>query len=225
MTRRRCPTTEGALDRGGARRRCSSAASAPDALVLGPGLGRARAAVDVRARRSRRRAGCRCVLDADGLNAHAGTRSSRWPGAPPPTVLTPHAGELGAAARQLPSAEIGAHRLWQRAPRRPRAARAIVVLKGDDTIVADPDGRVAVSRGGAPALATAGTGDVLVRRDRRATWPRAGPVRRRLRRRARRTRRRVALAAGRDRRRGRDRERRDRGAAARAARAPARGPE
>ena len=35
------------------------------------------------------------------------------------------------------------------------------MLKGDDTLVADPDGRVAVSRGGAPALATAGTGDVL----------------------------------------------------------------
>jgi NAD(P)H-hydrate epimerase len=35
------------------------------------------------------------------------------------------------------------------------------VLKGDDTIVAEPDGRTAVSPGGAPALATAGTGDVL----------------------------------------------------------------
>ena len=35
------------------------------------------------------------------------------------------------------------------------------MLKGDDTIVAEPDGRVGVSRGGAPALATAGTGDVL----------------------------------------------------------------
>jgi NAD(P)H-hydrate epimerase len=41
------------------------------------------------------------------------------------------------------------------------AALAIVVLKGDDTLVAVPDGRVAVSRGGASALATAGTGDVL----------------------------------------------------------------
>jgi NAD(P)H-hydrate epimerase len=40
-------------------------------------------------------------------------------------------------------------------------AGAIVVLKGDDTIVADPEGRAAVSRGGASALATAGTGDVL----------------------------------------------------------------
>ncbi len=35
------------------------------------------------------------------------------------------------------------------------------MLKGDDTLVAEPGGRVAISRGGAPALATAGTGDVL----------------------------------------------------------------
>jgi NAD(P)H-hydrate repair Nnr-like enzyme with NAD(P)H-hydrate dehydratase domain len=41
------------------------------------------------------------------------------------------------------------------------ATQAIVVLKGDDTLVADPSGRVAISAGGAPGLATAGTGDVL----------------------------------------------------------------
>ena len=45
--------------------------------------------------------------------------------------------------------------------RPPRSRRRSIVLKGDDTLVATPNGRVAVSRGFAPALATAGTGDVL----------------------------------------------------------------
>ena len=74
-------------------------------------------------------------------------------------MLTPHAGELGRLL-ELDSKEIERERL-----RHVRAAaeqaRAVVVLKGDDTLVAHPDGRVAVSQGGSPALATAGTGDVL----------------------------------------------------------------
>jgi NAD(P)H-hydrate epimerase len=76
-----------------------------------------------------------------------------------PTVLTPHAGEL---ARLLgcESAFVNAHRL-QCVERAARESGAVVVLKGDDSLVAAPDGRVAISRGGAPALATAGTGDVL----------------------------------------------------------------
>ena len=74
-------------------------------------------------------------------------------------MLTPHAGEL---ARLLgcESAEVGEHRLAC-AREAAAQAQAIVVLKGDDTLVAEPGGRVAISRGGAAALATAGTGDVL----------------------------------------------------------------
>ena len=74
-------------------------------------------------------------------------------------MLTPHAGEL---ARLLgrQSADVQAHRL-RSAREAASQANAIVVLKGDDTLVARPDGRVAVSPGGSSALATAGTGDVL----------------------------------------------------------------
>ena len=127
------------------------------ALGLGPGLGRSDGAFAV-ARELARDCGLPMVLDADGLNAHAGRLeqlSSRRAG----TVLTPHAGELGRLL-QRDSADIEAERL---AAVRTAAeqAGAVVVLKGDDSLVADPTGRVAVSPGGSPALATAGTGDVL----------------------------------------------------------------
>ena len=76
-----------------------------------------------------------------------------------PTVITPHAGE---AARLLgvTTAEVAAHRL---ASARTLAERtgAVCVLKGADTIIAAPDGRLAVRDGDDPRLATAGTGDVL----------------------------------------------------------------
>jgi NAD(P)H-hydrate epimerase len=98
------------------------------------------------------------LLDADGLNANAG-RLESLAGRRAATVLTPHAGEL-ARLLDCPSSEVAAHRL-RSARRAAGLSRAIVVLKGDDTIVAVPDGRAAVNPGGAPALATAGTGDVL----------------------------------------------------------------
>jgi NAD(P)H-hydrate epimerase len=128
-----------------------------DAVVLGPGLGRTEDAQAL-VRELVQRIDVPLVLDADGLNAMAGRleelRRRRWP-----TVLTPHAGELGRLLG-IDSQEVGRARL---AHARAAAARAqaIVVLKGDDTLVAAPSGRVAVSPGGAPALATAGTGDVL----------------------------------------------------------------
>lgn len=75
------------------------------------------------------------------------------------TVLTPHAGEL-ARLLDTDSHAIAARRLQQARAAATRSG-AVVVLKGDDTLVAARDGRVAVSPGDAPALATAGTGDVL----------------------------------------------------------------
>jgi NAD(P)H-hydrate epimerase len=128
-----------------------------DSLVLGPGIGREDAALEL-ARQIASTAELPLLLDADGLNAHAGaleTLASR----PAPTVLTPHAGEL-ARLLETDSGAVSARRL-ESAREAARRAQAILVLKGDDTLIAQPDGRVAVSRGGAAALATAGTGDVL----------------------------------------------------------------
>jgi hydroxyethylthiazole kinase-like uncharacterized protein yjeF len=127
------------------------------ALALGPGLGRQERAFAF-ARTLARDARIPMVLDADGLNAHAG-RLGELTERAADTVLTPHAGELGRLLA-LDSSAIESERL-----RHVRAAagqsKAVVILKGDDTLVADPSGRVAVSPGGAPGLATAGTGDVL----------------------------------------------------------------
>ncbi len=128
-----------------------------EALVLGPGLGRGEETFEF-ARAVAKRAEVPLLLDADGLNAHAGELEALAArGAA--TVITPHAGELGRLLGE-DSDSVQAHRL-DAARRAARAADAIVVLKGDDTLVAATDGRVAVSRGGASALATAGTGDVL----------------------------------------------------------------
>jgi NAD(P)H-hydrate epimerase len=132
-------------------------AASRGALALGPGLGRREPAAAF-ARAVASKAQVPMVLDADGLNAHAGRLgdlAQRSAG----TVLTPHAGELGRLL-SLESAAIDRERL-----RHARAAagesQSVVVLKGDDTLIAEPSGRVAVSPGGAHGLATAGTGDVL----------------------------------------------------------------
>jgi ADP-dependent NAD(P)H-hydrate dehydratase / NAD(P)H-hydrate epimerase len=128
-----------------------------DALVLGPGFGRHDEALEL-ARQIARDAPVPLLLDADGLNAHAGsmqTLAQREAAA----VLTPHAGEL-ARLLETDSGAVAAKRL-ESVRRAASAAGSVVLLKGDDTLVAGPGGRVAVNRGGASALATAGTGDVL----------------------------------------------------------------
>lgn len=127
------------------------------AVVLGPGLGRADSAREL-ARLAAAELETPLLVDADGLNAHA-ERLEALRARSAPTVLTPHAGELGRLLGRS-AAEIDAHRL---ACAREAAERsgAVVLLKGDDTIVAAPGGPVAINPGATPALATAGTGDVL----------------------------------------------------------------
>ncbi|HET8758302.1 MAG TPA: NAD(P)H-hydrate dehydratase [Solirubrobacteraceae bacterium] len=129
-----------------------------DAVVLGPGLGRTESA-QAFAREMFERIDVPLVIDADGLNALAGVFPEDLPQRRWPTVLTPHAGELGRLL-DVESSEVERQRLHH-ARAAAAQSRAIVVLKGDDTLVCSPNGRVAISRGGAPALATAGTGDVL----------------------------------------------------------------
>jgi hydroxyethylthiazole kinase-like uncharacterized protein yjeF len=152
------PDADGALVTGAADA-VLEAVERADAVALGPGLGRTDGsfalAVELIERIDRP-----LLVDADGLNALAHAGLERAAGRPAPTVLTPHAGELGRLLGR-PSAEVAAHRL---AAAREAAERsdAVVVLKGDDTIVAQPaPAPIGISRGGAGGLATAGTGDVL----------------------------------------------------------------
>ena len=116
--------------------------------VCGPGLGHdaaRRATAELLAARRR------VVLDADALGAHAG-RPESLAGA---AVLTPHEGEFtrvfGPVGADKPAA----------ARRAAALTGAAVLLKGADTVIAAPDGRVAINEGAPPWLATAGSGDVL----------------------------------------------------------------
>ena len=150
-----CPGGDGCLAPAGAKTLLRTFERAA-AGVLGPGLGRDPGSVEL-ARDVLGAIEAPLVLDADGLNAFAG-ELGRIAAREAPTVLTPHAGELGRLLGR-PSEEIAEHRL-EAARETARAASAVVVLKGDDTIVSDGE-RVAVNALSAPGLATAGTGDVL----------------------------------------------------------------
>ncbi|HEX3324893.1 MAG TPA: NAD(P)H-hydrate dehydratase [Solirubrobacterales bacterium] len=150
-----CPGGDGCLAPTSAKQLLRSFERAA-AGVFGPGLGRDPGAVEL-AREVLAEIEAPLVLDADGLNAFAG-ELERIAARQAPTVLTPHAGELGRLLGRS-SEQISAQRLAS-AGEAARAADAVVVLKGDDTIVTDGE-RVAVNSLSAPALATAGTGDVL----------------------------------------------------------------
>jgi ADP-dependent NAD(P)H-hydrate dehydratase / NAD(P)H-hydrate epimerase len=120
------------------------------AVALGPGLGRGD---DERAlvRHLLRELDVPVVVDADALFS---LESDEWPA---PRVLTPHSGELG---RLLGRDDVDEHRLEAVQAAADRFG-SVVLLKGADTLVAAPGEGVLVVDAGTPALATAGSGDVL----------------------------------------------------------------
>lgn len=119
-------------------------------VVVGPGLGRDGAA---RERIDHALASDRpLVIDGDALRLIDPDRLAERDA---PSVLTPHQGEFDALFG------TGSGNAIERAGAAAAQCRAIVVLKGATTLIAAPDGRVAVSAGGSPWLSTAGTGDVL----------------------------------------------------------------
>jgi len=147
---------DGGLAAGGLESALAAAAER-DALAVGPGLGTAPATREW-VRRLVLDSTSPLVLDADGLNAFAG-RAAELRERAGPAVLTPHPGELARLLAVEP-AEVLAERLTA-ARRAAELSGAIVVLKGFRTLVADPEGGVAVNPTGNPGMATGGTGDVL----------------------------------------------------------------
>jgi NAD(P)H-hydrate epimerase len=127
-----------------------------DVVVCGPGLGvnpDTRALVGAIVRTAR----VPLVLDADGLNAVAGTGLLR--DRPAETIVTPHPGEMSRLL-EITTAEVQGDRL-RVARQLASRDQVVVVLKGARTVVVAPDGRAAIVPTGNPGLATGGTGDVL----------------------------------------------------------------
>ena len=159
MTEPLMESSEGFLSAGSAAR-VQDLLGTRDTLALGPGLGtdpETARAVRLLALSARRGA----VIDADGLNAlsldHDSVVGLREAAAP--RILTPHPGEaarlLGVTTREVQADRLAAVTLLA------ERTGAVVVLKGDRTLIAKPNGTVAVNSTGNAGMATAGSGDVL----------------------------------------------------------------
>ncbi len=135
-----------------------NAAHQYDALLLGCGLGQAVGTQRFVTTLVRQPDLPPMVIDADGLNALA--QQADWPFAlPEDTILTPHAAELGRLCG-LSVQQVLATR-WSLARAKAAEWQTVVLAKGPYTVIAHPAGWFAVLPIATPALATAGTGDVL----------------------------------------------------------------
>jgi hydroxyethylthiazole kinase-like uncharacterized protein yjeF len=139
-------------------RRLATESARYDAVVIGPGLGRQPATL----RRTRGLIGelrVPTVVDADGLTA-LGEGRGWWRGLRSPLVLTPHPLEFSRLSGAEPPPDDDDAR--EAAARNAATSWGqVVVLKGANTVVAAPDEEPMRSDVATPALATAGSGDVL----------------------------------------------------------------
>jgi hydroxyethylthiazole kinase-like uncharacterized protein yjeF len=135
------------------------------ALLLGPGLGQSSYIREVilqvlehlRAISDDKRP--QLIVDADGLN-NLSALENWWSLLPSGTVITPHPGEMGRLCHGLKVSGGNIDRL-ELARNKAKEWQVILVLKGACTIVTEPEGRTRLNWLANPALATAGTGDVL----------------------------------------------------------------
>jgi ADP-dependent NAD(P)H-hydrate dehydratase / NAD(P)H-hydrate epimerase len=133
------------------------AAKKVSVIALGPGLS-TRGEASEFARELVARVKLPMVVDADALNAFDG-RAKELNGEGRVLVLTPHPGEMarltGLTVKEVEADRIGLARRFA------TEHKLTLVLKGWRTLVAHPDGRVAVNTSGNPAMAKAGSGDIL----------------------------------------------------------------
>jgi len=126
-------------------------------VAIGPGIGRDPETVQF-VHEAVRQTKVPTVIDADGLNAFAG--HTAWlDGRERPLALTPHPGEMSRLAG-ISIKEVQADRL-NVARNFAREHHLVLVLKGNRTIIALPDGTAWVNPTGNPGMATGGTGDIL----------------------------------------------------------------
>jgi hydroxyethylthiazole kinase-like uncharacterized protein yjeF len=120
------------------------------AILVGPGLGRGADAAN--RLKTALAAGHPAVIDADGVLALSSTGFDVLPQA---AILTPHGGEFASLFGDLPGNKI------DRALAAAQQSGAVVILKGNDTVIAASDGRARIAPPASTWLSTAGTGDVL----------------------------------------------------------------